>query len=105
MALNLLFRWPFRRKPRQKLSQWPARPASRGWSTWLLAFQHPEDVRFTADEVALLRHNEELRDRPPAAAAGAVRHCRICKCTDERACYGGCSWVAADLCSACVVTP
>lgn len=27
--------------------------------------------------------------------------CRVCGCTDERACAGGCSWVEADLCSAC----
>lgn len=28
--------------------------------------------------------------------------CRVCGCTEERACEGGCTWVAADLCSACV---
>lgn len=27
--------------------------------------------------------------------------CRVCGCTDERACAGGCSWVEADLCSVC----
>lgn len=35
-----------------------------------------------------------------------VRECRVCGCTDERACVGAdgrpCHWVAADLCSACV---
>jgi hypothetical protein len=29
------------------------------------------------------------------------RACRACGCTDNRACEGGCSWVEADLCSAC----
>jgi len=29
--------------------------------------------------------------------------CRICGCTDERACPGGCFWVGKDLCSRCVV--
>lgn len=29
------------------------------------------------------------------------RTCRQCGCTDTQACEGGCSWVAADLCSAC----
>lgn len=29
------------------------------------------------------------------------RTCRICGCTDERACPGGCTWVGPDLCSAC----
>lgn len=33
-----------------------------------------------------------------------VRTCRVCGCTDERACMtieGPCYWVAEDLCSAC----
>lgn len=29
------------------------------------------------------------------------RSCRLCGCTDSAACLGGCSWVEADLCSAC----
>jgi hypothetical protein len=29
------------------------------------------------------------------------RRCRVCGCTDDRACPGGCWWVDADLCSAC----
>jgi hypothetical protein len=33
-----------------------------------------------------------------------VRRCRVCGCTDDRACEGGCSWIEADLCSACVET-
>lgn len=41
-----------------------------------------------------------------AADAGAgpvfdVRKCRVCGCTDDRACVGGCFWVEEDLCSAC----
>lgn len=30
------------------------------------------------------------------------RRCRVCGCTDDRACPGGCHWVEDDLCSACV---
>ena len=30
-----------------------------------------------------------------------TRKCRICGCTNERACPGGCYWVERDLCSAC----
>lgn len=30
------------------------------------------------------------------------RACRICGCTDARACQGGCSWIERDLCSSCV---
>lgn len=34
----------------------------------------------------------------------AARSCRVCGCTDDRACPGGCAWLDArdDLCSACV---
>lgn len=28
--------------------------------------------------------------------------CRVCGCTDDHACAGGCYWVEKDLCSACV---
>jgi hypothetical protein len=35
---------------------------------------------------------------PPAAD---VRRCRMCGCTDDDACHPPCSWIAADLCSAC----
>lgn len=36
--------------------------------------------------------------------AGVIEkdHCRVCGCTDDHACEGGCSWVEEDLCSACV---
>ena len=30
------------------------------------------------------------------------RRCRVCGCTDDRACPGGCHWVEEDLCSSCV---
>lgn len=30
-----------------------------------------------------------------------MRACRICGCTDDRACLGGCSWLEEDLCSTC----
>ena len=28
--------------------------------------------------------------------------CRVCGCTEEHACAGGCYWITPDLCSACV---
>jgi hypothetical protein len=31
--------------------------------------------------------------------------CRVCGCTNARACPGGCYWVQSDLCSACAVSP
>lgn len=27
--------------------------------------------------------------------------CRVCGCTDERACADGCTWIEPDLCSTC----
>ena len=34
-----------------------------------------------------------------------VRVCRVCGCTDDHACPGGCYWVEEDLCSACAELP
>ena len=31
----------------------------------------------------------------------AMRTCRTCGCCEDKACKGGCSWVAPDLCSKC----
>jgi hypothetical protein len=31
--------------------------------------------------------------------------CRVCGCTDDTACFGGCYWVAPDLCSSCGDAP
>lgn len=36
------------------------------------------------------------------AAQLDVPACRVCGCTDDWACPGGCAWVTADLCSACI---
>jgi len=33
--------------------------------------------------------------------ASRLRTCRVCGCTSEQGCVGGCCWVAADLCSQC----
>lgn len=30
-----------------------------------------------------------------------IEKCKICGCTDERACEGGCYWIAENLCSRC----
>ena len=35
----------------------------------------------------------------PALRPLGIRQCRICGCTDNFACDGGCDWVATDLCS------
>lgn len=36
-----------------------------------------------------------------AMSAQEVQTCRVCGCTDDVACEGGCWWVEADLCSQC----
>lgn len=33
---------------------------------------------------------------------GRITACRVCSCTDERACAGGCGWIQSGLCSACL---
>ncbi len=33
------------------------------------------------------------------------RRCRMCGCTDARACPGGCWWVGDDFCSSCLFGP
>lgn len=35
----------------------------------------------------------------------SVRRCRVCGCTDDNACPGGCYWVEDDLCSECAPQP
>lgn len=42
----------------------------------------------------------ESANGDPAEPA-APQRCRVCGCTDERACPGGCEWVEPDLCSRC----
>ena len=44
-------------------------------------------------------HIQVIAPLPWAPVPNAA--CRVCGCTDNRACLGGCWWVEADLCSAC----
>jgi hypothetical protein len=41
--------------------------------------------------------------RRPVRGRGQApaQRCRVCGCTENRACPGGCFWVEDDLCSAC----
>jgi hypothetical protein len=59
-----------------------------------------------ARDEAVVRLGGLLRDAPqcpegPDLAALGIRACRVCGCTDLSGCRVACSWVAADLCSAC----
>jgi hypothetical protein len=42
---------------------------------------------------------------PPAAELleqVVADHCRLCGCTQDAACEGGCGWAAEELCTSCV---
>jgi len=41
------------------------------------------------------------RSREGIASSTKIRRCRVCGCTDDRACPGGCYWIHVDLCSCC----
>src|SRR5262245_60129417 len=78
------------------------------------AARHPTESGRKTDSllIAMAEWLERAIDGAPAPAAtateeghGAPRRCRICGCTDERPCVGGCFWVAADLCSNCGASP
>lgn len=51
------------------------------------------EATFTAEEFDELAGGDALFDE---------QRCRLCGCTEDHACEGGCSWVAEDLCSACL---
>lgn len=53
-------------------------------------------THFVGDECLPDGHRAEL------LFSVAVPACRVCGCTDDRACPGGCAWVEADLCTSCV---
>lgn len=44
---------------------------------------------------------EELEGIYAEMSVGEPPRCRMCGCTEVRACPGGCSWVSWDLCSSC----
>ncbi len=59
----------------------------------------------------LLRRGEALGYTPTADAVERIIpalvsfawRCRVCGCTNERACPGGCHWVEPNLCSECAM--
>lgn len=52
----------------------------------------PREIRVDRSEIRAARR----------LALSARRQCRVCHCSQEQACPGGCHWVDLDLCSACV---
>jgi len=92
---------------------WPAgevrRYLSRGVRHWRMQEPFIEgpyclvcgDVRILAKPVPY-RGQRGLFDVPDELITLTNRACRVCGCTDERACPDGCHWVEPNLCSACV---
>ncbi len=65
----------------------------------------PKADKAPADEDESTEETETATPEEAAATAPAARTCRVCGCTDEHACEGGCTWVETDLCSKCVTPP
>lgn len=53
----------------------------------------PADILLPAYKDAVIKNLRRL--------AFQKRACRVCGCTDDHACEGGCCWVDKDLCSTC----
>lgn len=52
-------------------------------------------------DAVMQRHLVSMAAALKAADAVPGPACRVCGCTDDNACQGGCWWVEPDLCSAC----
>jgi hypothetical protein len=63
---------------------------------WYRTVRDTQVMDLTAEE-------DELRSALRADPEGTCRTCRICGCTDDRACPGGCTWADPwhTLCSTC----
>ena len=69
-----------------------------------LLFGRSENLAWASLQRAFGKHASEALERSPLPLPPAklfARSCRICGCTDDRACKGGCHWIDRDLCSAC----
>ncbi len=62
--------------------------------TLLFLINHKDRTRVVGN----IYENPELLGKPKDEA----HTCRVCGCTDDHACPGGCYWVEEDLCSECV---
>jgi hypothetical protein len=72
---------------------------SAHWLNETIREQLVPAIKDLTAEVVRLR---DAIERPVEVATLEVgRKCRVCGCTDARACEGGCSWVRDDLCSRC----
>ena len=62
----------------------------------------PQDV---LDRLTAMAH--DLSQAGISVELDVIRTCRSCGCTDDRACFLGCSWISEteDLCSSCSPAP
>lgn len=67
------------------------------WEARLTTPDHAEHLNLEDDADRIFPLSDSLLAGPDE------RRCRVCGCTDDRACEGGCYWVADDICSACAV--
>lgn len=56
------------------------------------AYDETPDFVETAKVMASTESQQDIKEQT----------CRICGCTDSKACEGGCSWVLPGLCSKCI---
>ena len=77
----------------------------------LMSFGQRENMSMTARVDECEDPHDALRALESVMREGIARYedatvprCRICGCTDDHACYGGCYWVEPDLCSSCALS-
>ena len=87
---------------RQAIEKWGA----EGQIT--MVFEEMADVEIMLEQMKILYNAENLVEsnkkyklKRLADRVGEIRKCRVCGCTDFKACEGGCYWVEDDLCSKC----
>ena len=52
-----------------------------------------------------LKRSTDWVGESPRLPKRKKQRCRICGCTQDNACEGGCYWVEEDLCSQCMENP
>jgi ParB/RepB/Spo0J family partition protein len=60
-----------------------------------------ESLRSVVGRLTALEFAEFEDEHGDASVTAWWYVCRVCGCTEDNACEGGCSWVEADLCSSC----
>ena len=60
-----------------------------------------EQMKILYNAENLVESNKKYKLKRLADRVGEIRKCRVCGCTDFKACEGGCYWVEDDLCSKC----